>query len=198
MLDYYRYQDRYDECQGHSNLTKCPATNTTSWIWNESATYGKNQSLDAPLLDITAYPNITGPLAAITDYSRWDCSSLVVATYNMTMFSDLAQRSLVQATVTGFCQAGIGYAWGFSFLMTFLVCILNVVFVAMMYGIWFGVCGWKGRGWVSDEFKDAVMLVTQAEREYGPEIAGWNADELQEHILRGGRSLGMRYMGGQR
>ena len=192
--DYYRYQHIYDQCAKYDNVSSCPAANIPSWLINEGALRKSphdNETINAPLLDIVAYPNITGPLASVTQYSYWDCYGLPISTYNLTMFAGQSNKSKFHATVTGICQSGGGYVWGFSFLMMLIACISHAAFVLLMYWLYAFCCDesvWKNE---VSQFENAVFMVAKAQEDYGYGISEWRASALERKILKGRKGIVM-------
>ena len=126
---------------------------------------------------IVLYPNST---TSASEYTHWACGERVFDA------KDLGQRGDdVSGTIAGLCRAGNGYAWGFSFLLTFLTSILNLAFVLLMYALWLGVRRHDISSSETGEFKDAVMMVTLAQRQYGGKIGEWSSSTLQKEIVEG-------------
>ena len=94
-------------------------------------------------------------------------------------------------SVSATCQAGSGYSWGFSFLLTFVTSVLNLVFVILMYLI--ATEARRHGEWTKDvgEFKDAVTMVTLAQQQYGDKIGDWSSSTLQKEIVGG--QVGMTF-----
>ena len=91
----------------------------------------------------------------------------------------------VDDPLAGTCLAGTGYVWGFSFLMTFLVAILNLIFVLLIYGLWYFVCRPASPINTTSQFSDAVTLVTKAQQQYGDDVREWEPKKLEKEILKG-------------
>ena len=120
-------------------------------------------------------------------YGHWTCDYETVATWNISMFTQPTLQH--RHTATAICQAGNRYVWGFSFLLTFAVCIIQLLFVLVMYGLWFYACYHSGQHEESSQLKDAVMMVTQAQQQHEEDIAGWSAQKLKKRITKGQRGV---------
>ena len=77
-------------------------------------------------------------------------------------------------------MAGSGYAWGFSFLLTLIVCLCNLVFVLLMYVLWIDARRHDGAGTEVGELKGAVTMVTLAQKQYGEKVGEWSSSTLQK------------------
>lgn len=98
-------------------------------------------------------------------------------------------------TATGICRTRNGYAWGFSFLLTFVVALLNLVFVLIMYGLWLDTHRQRKQMehpiGLGGEFKDAVTMVSAAQRQYGADLDSWGTRALQKKVVKGWVGLGI-------
>lgn len=113
-------------------------------------------------------------------YTHWICGEQVFETREL------------EYRVAGLCRAGNGYAWGFSFLLTFLTSVLTLVFVLLMYALWLGVRQYDISSSETGEFKDAVTMVTLAQKQYGGKIGEWSSSTLQKEIVDG--KLGISFV----
>lgn len=123
----------------------------------------------------------------VSKYSHWVCGDSIVATKNLTQYANDIYP--YDGTITGMCQAGSGYVWGFSFLMTFLVAVLNLVFVLVMYALWIDVQRHHVLSKDVGEFKAAVTMVTNAQSQYGAKVGDWSARTLQKKVMKGRRGV---------
>jgi hypothetical protein len=123
------------------------------------------------------------PLASTgtSKYTHWLCGTDVYTTETL-------QES---QSIVGTCRAGSNYAWGFSFLLTFVTSVLTLVFTLMMYGLWYYVHRQKESSVDVGELKDAVTMVTLAQQQYGSKIGEWSSDTLQREVFAG--RTGMSY-----
>ena len=145
-------------------------------------------SISIPMPGIVPFPNITN---TVSEYDHWLCGTMtIINTNELTQYVD---RTDGAGSATGICQAGSGYIRGFSFLLTFVVCVVQLAFVLVMYALWIDV-HWTqaGRRNDSGQFKDAVTMVVQAQRQHGPNIDEWSAKTLQEEIVSG--KFGMSFV----
>jgi hypothetical protein len=128
---------------------------------------------------IVPYTNST---SSTSKYTHWICGERVfeINEVHENLLSDAAGDA-----IAGLCRAGNGYAWGFSFLLTFLTSILNLSFVLLMYALWLGVRRHDISPSDTGEFKDAVMMVTLAQKQYGGKIGDWSSSTLQKEIVKG-------------
>lgn len=170
-LDYHRYADVYAQCPSTLNISDCSAANKSTWA-HESFKGGLNFTLDAPMPGIVTWPD------QAPHYTHWDCGGEIVETSQLRAYA---------GNVTGLCQAGPTYAWGFSFLFTFLVSIFTFTFALTMYGLWLEVhkYGAKEHG----NFKNAVTMVTQAQARYGEKVGDWSASTLEKEIVKGQQGM---------
>ena len=70
-------------------------------------------------------------------------------------------------------------------MMTFVVCVLNLIFVLIMYALWFDVYRHDAANKEVGEFKDAVTMVTSAQKQYGEKLSEWNSEMLQRLVVKG-------------
>ena len=117
---------------------------------------------------------------SVSEYSHWSCADEIFQK------QDLSQYAGAVGTANGICRAGSGYQWGFSFLLTFVVCILNLIFTLIMYALWWDV---HRHGNASETkpgvFKDAVTMVTMAQSQYGAKVGEWSSATLQRVVVNG-------------
>lgn len=156
------------------NMSSCPSANITTWAANPANgdDWHYNITISPPMPGIIPYPKRS-------PYSHWTCEGNIYAT---------DWFDLQTGNITGVCQAGSKYVWGFSFLLTFVVSILTFVFAVMMYALWLDT---RGAGLARDHsaFKDAVEMVTQAQTQYGEQIDEWTAGDLQKKVMRGSSGM---------
>jgi len=170
--DYYRYADIYERCAPSLDLSDCAAANVISWVAYTLGEEVYNNTIEAPLPGIITWPD------AAPHYTHWDCAGVVVET---------SWLSKISGNATGECQAGARYAWGFSFLLTFLVSVLSFAFALIMYVLWLGVREFAGNEY--GNFKDAVTMVTQAQGQYGEKVGEWSASTLQKEVVKGKQGM---------
>ena len=110
------------------------------------------------------------------------------------------------SNVTGFCQAGNNYEWGFSYLLLLFTCIAQSLFAIIMYALWFEVhrnSVTRDRGtrevrrdvpsgegtWEREDYPSVIShateMVRQAEEAYGEEVKTWSARKLDTTVWRG-------------
>lgn len=84
------------------------------------------------------------------------------------------------------CQPSDRYQWGISFLMLFIFCVLTVVFVILLCGVWYNVY-WNSRAdGLAHDFNvfSAVMdLASSIVEELGPDAALLSPKDLKEAVL---------------
>ena len=140
---------------------------------------------------IIPYANTTES-TAISQYSHWACGDIVVGVTHLSKFMDTnsLEYTTGNETVTGICQAGKGYAWGFSFLFTFVVCVLQLTFVLVMYALWFGVHRRRTKKPAGlGVFKDAVTMVSLAQWQCGERLDNWSSERLKQELVDGGKGM---------
>ena len=204
VIDYERYNGQiYSHCPADLDISHCHSADiptalytafTDGWSWysknSTSPQSGGIKTIPAPAPGIIPYPQATADSPSI--YSHWACAENVIAVKDMTGIP-----GAYGSKAAGLCRAGNGYAWGFSFLLTFVVCVLNFFFVLLMYGLWFG--GRRHRAKQdggSDGFKDAVTMVAAAQAQYGVDINHWNMASLNKGIVKGYWGMGKVEDGG--
>ena len=122
----------------------------------------------------------------VSKYTHWSCYYEIFTTL------ELQGGNYTQ----GICQAGSGYAWGFSFLLTFVTSVLTLVFTLIMYGLWFEIRRHDNSSQEVGEFMDAVTMVSLAQRQYGPKIGEWSSYTLQREVVAG--KAGMSFADGEK
>lgn len=89
-------------------------------------------------------------------------------------------------------MAGQGYVWGFSFILTFLVSVLHLIFTALMYGIWWTDARQVRSGKKKQNlFSHATFMVISAQRQYGEEISECSPEWLEQEIVKGEKGLSL-------
>ena len=200
--DYYTYKAEYDAaaadpvCQNVSNLANCPPLAKTSVF----QTYDNRRvQLDAPMLDFRVYG--TNESSGLPN--TWICDGV---TFNTVDFTNLGGSPY--ANITVICQAGSDYQWGFSFLLLFIVCVFQMLFAAIMYGLCIEarrnslttqyrierVDPWNGHVHHAPKYYTSVMghatnMVAQAEKAYGDDIKVWSTKKLDNTVWRGKRGM---------
>lgn len=114
-------------------------------------------------------------------YTHWLCGTKVYTIETLSGSSD----------VVGTCRAGSNYAWGFSFLLTFVTSVLTLIFTLIMYWLWYEIRRHGKSGLQVGAFKDAVTMVTLAQQQYGSKVGEWSSDTLQREVVAG--KVGMSF-----
>jgi hypothetical protein len=200
LSDYQRYQDVYASCPARLNISGCDAAHEDTTV---EVAWGNSMTLPSPMPGIVPYPNATNPRTKSSfPYTHWLCGYFVISVDDMIQFADLPDQSSVYSTfavqtpraAVGYCQSGKDYAWGFSFLFTLCTLVLQIFFTLLMYAIDISaarrappISRQEARG----EFKDAVTLVTQAQAQFGAEVAEWTAEGLRKRLYGG--KVGMSF-----
>ena len=203
IVEYYgKYKAAYDAasvdpaCHNVSSLVDCPATNIPSTIGFAGGSYPVN--LEPPLLDI----NLWGINETSGIPNFWVCKNLALTTAS---FNDFGWT--YSWNVTSYCTAGSTYQWGFSFLLLFIVCVLNFFFAATMYGLWIeahrhrkfrpkrekkvwpsGKVEWRDSHYPS-MLSSATNIVRQAEKHYGDAVTSWSSRQLDDVVWRGKKGM---------
>lgn len=149
--------------------------------------------LDPPLLDIQLW----GTNATTGRPNYWLCAGRIINVHDFDT-----------GNVTGICNAvpnvftGTSYMWGFSFLLLFLVCVLNLVFAAIVYGLWIDArrCSLTPQRWRKKSFPNEVVqwkavdypstmtsvmtIAAQARAAHGDQVFEWNSHELNKTLWR--------------
>ncbi|KAK5722650.1 hypothetical protein LTR15_005882 [Elasticomyces elasticus] len=130
--------------------------------------------LPAPLLDILTW----GENAQTGSPNSWLCNGVE---YNSEWFS--------LRNVTGTCQAGGEYQWGFSYLLLFSVCITQSLTVSAPRKIKETYRATGHEQWRDGDYpstlSSAVNMVRQAEAAHGHSVTLWCARKLDDVIWRG-------------
>jgi hypothetical protein len=200
---YSKYKGQYDaaasdpRCRNVSTLADCPPLAMASTLdWTKDLTI----NLTSPMLNIQLWG--TNESSGIPNV--WLCDGLILNTKDFP--TDGRGRS---GNLTGMCNAGNEYQWGFSYLMLLLVCILNFIFTAMMYGLWIEAHRNDSRNMYIEQksskskdgekedaspslLKDALFLASQAEEQYGQEIREWSSRKLQKTVWDGKKGMRLR------
>lgn len=169
--NYHRYANVY-ECSSAIDISGCAAADEPAWVLQYYEEPPLNMSLYAPMPGIVTWPDLA------PHYTHWDCGGTIIESSRLISHSGNA---------TGVCQAEATYAWGFSFLLTFLVSVLTFVFALIVYALWSGVRRHGGHDHGS--FKDAIVMVTQAQAIYGAQIGECSASSLQREITKGKQGM---------
>jgi uncharacterized membrane protein len=195
FVDYHEYYDDiYSKCPQTFNISDCPAANVRTTIEGAN-TYADEDDdylgeVPAPAPGIIPYPSEPNE---VTKYRYWICDLTIIDVKNLTNYARIF-HSGEEARMTGICRAGTGYTWGFSFLLTFIVAIMNLVFVLLMYALWLDVLrhhvSHDGDKHKAGYLKDALTMVTTAQQQYGMEIGTWSTRSLSKDIMKGWRGLG--------
>lgn len=123
-------------------------------------------------------------------YTHWLCGRQVFNVANIHQFADIYGYD--PDASTGICQSGSLYAWGFSFLFTLCLLVLNLAFTLLMYALEISAIRHAPpmeRQGARGQFKDAVTLVTQAQARFGREVAEWSAEGLRKRLYGGDRGM---------
>lgn len=186
---YDKYKDRYDSATQDrrcTNLTTgrvfadCPPLELSSQF--------NGVNLSAPLLNMNPWGSNTS--TGMPNY--WLCDTLILSTASITSGTN----------VTGTCTANASYQWGFSFLILFIVCILDFAFALLMYSLWVVARRQKPRTLHRDTeagdevasidlseppslLRDVMVIASNAENRYGEEVKGWSTAKLEQRIWKG-------------
>lgn len=187
--DYQRYKHIYDQCPEALDISSCMAARTkTTLVTN----YGDEVSyIDvlSPMPGIIPYANNKTDSAGKPVYRFWQCGyDTLVDSHSLVQSPDFDLYADPEDQAVGICQADKTYAWGFSFLFSFLVVVLHLLFVVVMYVLWLlSRPGGKTslRSAAPGIFPDAVTMVTQAQKQYGSRLDEWTAAGLNKEILHG-------------
>lgn len=184
MKDVERYLSIYDACNGQ-NFSSCAAAKAETFVLDS----GTNWTVGPPAAQIQTWssPN--------NQYSHWDCGGALLRNEWMSIDGYIGDDGL-RIQSTGFCMSGQNYAWGFSFVLTFIVSILHLVFTLLMYAIWYSVRSQPGEKpeQPHSAFYDAIFMVTNARAQHGDQISDWSARTLERDILRGKKGLSLQGM----
>ncbi|KAK3629463.1 hypothetical protein LTR56_018002 [Elasticomyces elasticus] len=195
-IEYYeQYQNIYAQCSDPLNVTDCPAANITTQIDHPtyvSIDYGcdgppcddqKNVTMPAPMPGFLSWPMGKGRA-----YTHWLCgnSDVFIPWRNG---ADSQERMKGQLLGTNdedifapICRSGSKYAWGFSYLLSFITAILNLAAASIMCAMWVSVRRVQAE---QGTLKDALVMVTQAGRDYGERVGEWNAKTLLAEVENG-------------
>lgn len=136
---------------------------------------------------IIPFSNVTtARTGSKSPYTHWICGEKVVDVADIHQFAEV--YGYKDNAATGICQSGTKYAWGFSFLFTLCVAILHLAFTLEMYALELSAIRTApplDRQGAKGEFKDAVTLVTQAQGQFGDQVAGWSAEGLRKRLYGG-------------
>ncbi|KAK3703693.1 hypothetical protein LTR37_014271 [Vermiconidia calcicola] len=187
-MDYYhRYRSVYDVCASKLNISDCAEADRTTYLlqlWvSDEETGWVNTTILPPMPGIVPYQSVSTPLS---ESLHWICSD------EEFQKSDLGQVDEYDNPVglAVICRAGTGFVWGFSFLLSFMVCSMNLIFVLIMYALWVGTLRHPVPSAAVSHFKDAAIMISSAQKEYGVDCAEWDAKDLKRIVVRG--NVGMR------
>jgi hypothetical protein len=141
QLDYYRYKSAYDKiptdsaCANAKNTSNCSATNISSYFLDDSPFW----HVDPPFLNLQVFPpfntdamhNASFTPSAGNMPTAWACGNRIIEHKDFT-----TQTGFSFPNVTGECNSGSQYRWGFSHLPLLAVCPLNFVAAAVFYMLW--------------------------------------------------------------
>ncbi|KAK3669925.1 hypothetical protein LTR78_010176 [Recurvomyces mirabilis] len=195
-IDYYkRYQDIYAQCPDPSNVTACPAANVSSRI--DRMTFVTNYvgcdrhvcDDNGPVTFPPPFPNFqTWLIGDGRAYTHWLCGADTVFVPVPGRDPEGRMDGSVLGTnetidvFTSICRAGSRYAWGFSFLLSFLTAVLNIFALAILCAMWMGV---RGVRFEQGTLRDAVIMVSQAKRDHGEMVGEWSARALRREVEKG-------------
>lgn len=203
------YQKQYEalqndpECRDISSLSDCPATNISSVMFDPDDPYQSSIHLEPPLLNIQTYGNNSA--TGIPDV--WLCNNMI-----------LYQKDFNAGNITGICKPAINpwtgteYQWGFSFLLLFIVCTMNLVFAVLMFTLWITArrsaparskarektVGTRERPatWRRSHFpsvmSSVVAMAGQVREDHGDEVFGWSAETLRSRVWDSKEGVRMR------
>ena len=193
--DHERYQDIYAQCPNPLNLTDCPAANISTRI--DRMTYVSNYlGCDRSVCDsnepVTLPPPLPGfqtwPMGKDRAYTHWLCSYYEVFVPwqgqdpQTRMNGNILGMNDTEDIFAPICRSGSKYAWGFSFLLSLLTAVLNLVAVAIMCALWVSV---RGVQIEQGTLKDAFVMVSQAKQHFGEKVGQWSAKTLREKVEMG-------------
>lgn len=167
-------------------MANCTAAQVESWVMLRLFGEQQNWTLSAPVVGIETWP------AKGRHYTHWDCADKLVV--NDWIRPDKNSWAFQAIESQGVCMADSRYAWGFSFLLTLVTCILNFLFAVIMYGVW-----WDLRRHADGKlepphslFKDAAVMISMAQEQYGERMFGWSAQTMDRDILKGRQGMNLR------
>ena len=178
-----------------SSLDNCAPLQKSSTIMQ--ATYTGTVSLEPPLLNIDVLGNNAHGSPAAFKCPSFP-TSLVFHTWQINKGGENG--------ISALCTAGSSYQWGFSFLLLLIVCILNLIFAAMMYGLWVDarrqgnlktnrerVAEYSGGPTLSlnspSNLRSALDIAKQAELQHGKEVHDWPSWKLEGIVWRGSKGI---------
>ena len=182
-VDYKEHRSVYEACPRELSISACPEANRETYLlqpWEADWTSQNNITIRPPMPGILPLQGVDTEPSQCT---HWLCRDHVISTTDLDKFD---KNGFSIGAATRLCRAGLGYAWGFSFLFTFTVCILNLSFVLIMYALWIDVSWRANTTQRSSEFRDAAILISSAERQYGSDISEWSSKDLKK-VVREGR-----------
>ncbi|PLB46566.1 hypothetical protein P170DRAFT_477446 [Aspergillus steynii IBT 23096] len=196
MREYYSiYESAYNaaECTNAESTADCPATNISSqYISPRNVTY----CLDPPLLNFHLLSNDSLSMDSPSPSPdkmpvAWVCDFALF--YHTDFF---AHSGIKEPNATGSCQsASDGYIWGFSYILLFIVCLLNLITGLALYGLWIYGHGSKegtlrGREPAS-QLRAAANIIQQAREYYGDEAVNgdWDCRKMERDIFGGDRGM---------
>ena len=186
LVDHNRYQHVYEDCKDQA-LANCSAAQIETWVDLYNPSEGSNKTMRLPVYGMTLYP------VQDRHYTAWDCGGNLLLNDWMPSWNE----GTLEIDAAGFCQAGQTYVWGFSFVLTFAVCCLHLTFTILMYMVWHGARARPGQTAITPGglFKDAALMVSKAQAQYGDDIGSWSAKNLEKEVVHGKK--GMSFNEGQ-
>ncbi|KAK3691325.1 hypothetical protein LTR37_018686 [Vermiconidia calcicola] len=179
-IDYYhRYRSVYDACPPKLNISDCAEANRTTYLlqpWEWDWTGLDNVTILPPMPGILPYQSASTPPSDIT---RWICA---LEEFQKSDLSRLRENDIPSAGLAVICRAGTGFVWGFSFLLTFMVCSMNLIFVLIMYALWVETLRHPVPSAAVSHFKDAAIMISSAQKEYGVDCTEWDAKDLKRIV----------------
>ena len=196
--DYYQHKEVYDSCPDSLDIYSCPAAQrNTTLIWHYDGQEGKT-GVYSPMPGIIPYSDDRTYPSGKTKYRHWICGpDLLINTRGLIQSSDydITDTTFEGENYVGVCQADETYAWGFSFLLTFMVAALHLLFVLMMYTLWLV----NRKTWNASDrapapgiFPDAVTMVTQAQKQSSVNLDEWTPAKLRKDIFYGKTSMSFK------
>jgi hypothetical protein len=202
FLRYYaQNKDAYDQmatdptCIGVEDTSSCNATDIYSTFTFNQTAGAPLWMLDPPLLNLQVFPPFNTIVANSTPSpgilpSTWTCGNQI--------FDDkdfFPQFGFSFPNVTGTCNGLGNYRWGFSYPLTLLVCVLNLVGAITLFALWlYGTGDAQGTRRAKEStstIRAAAHIIDQARTIYGDEAVNgtWNADEMDQNIYGGKRGM---------
>lgn len=177
----------------------------SDWSYPSCTPLQKSSRIDINAIETTPAPITFSP--PLLNLQRWYLNASGIPSYWACNEYILDTNDLYNGNVTGTCTASDNYQWGFSFLLLFIVSVMNFLVAILLYALWLEatMCGRTGykepskkHGYLEDSWKsaqtptvagDAVAVVKQMETHYGTDVGEWTSYELDTVIWRGRKGM---------